>query len=92
MTGVRVSSSPASGDTYLLGKTIRVTLTFTHTVAEPNYSSQGIAVLANSLALNGGTIRSSSTRTNAELSHIRLNHNASHKVDWQRSPDGGPGS
>ena len=49
-------------------------------------------MLANSLALNGGTIRSASTKANAELSHIRLNHNASHKVDWQRSPDGGPGS
>ena len=34
------------------------TLTFTHTVVEPNYSTQGIAVLGNSLALNGGTIKS----------------------------------
>ena len=67
-------------------------LTFDHTVVEPNISRQGIAVLGNSLELNGGAIRSSSTQANAELSHIRLNHNASHKVDWQRSKDGGPGS
>ena len=125
VTGVRVSSSPASGDTYLLGETIHVTitfsqevdvtgtpqmkidmdpaewgeklasyatgggtdsLTFTHTVVQPNYSTQGIAVLANSLALNGGTIKSSATQADAELSHIRLEHNADHKVDWQRSP------
>ena len=125
VTGVEVSSSPASGDTYLLGETIRVTLTFseevdvtgaprlkidmdpahwgeklasyaggsgtasltfTHTVVQPNYSTQGIAVLANSLELNGGTIRSSASQTNAALSHIRLDHNDDHRVDWQRSP------
>ena len=125
VTGAEVTSSPMSGDTYLLGETIRVTLTFseevdvtgaprlkidmdpahwgeklasyasgsgttaltfTHTVVEPNYSTQGIAVLENSLELNGGSIRSSASQTDAALSHIRLNHNASHKVDWQRSP------
>ncbi|MDE2688446.1 MAG: SwmB domain-containing protein [Chloroflexota bacterium] len=125
VTGLQVTSSPASGDTYLLGETIRVTLTFseevdvtgaprlkidmdpahwgeklasyaggsgtasltfTHTVVQPNYSTQGIAVLANSLELNGGTIRSSASQTNAALSHIRLDHNDDHRVDWQRSP------
>ena len=124
VTGVEVSSSPTSEDTYLLGETIQVTLTFsekvtvtgaprlridmdpahwgekpasydsgsgtaditfTHTVVEPNYSTRGIAVLANSLELNGGTIRSSATQADADLSHIRLEHNASHKVDWQRA-------
>ena len=128
MTDVAVTSSPASGDTYLLGETIRVsvtfsesvdvdtaggtprlkidmdradwgqkwasyhsgsgtnTLTFTHTVVEPNYSTQGVAVLANSLELNGGTIRSSASQTAADLSHRERDHNASHKVDWQRTP------
>ncbi len=124
VTGVEVTSSPAPGDTYLLGETIRVTLTFsekvdvtgtpqlkidmdpahwgektasyhdgsgtasltfTHTVVEPNLSTQGIAVLADSLTLNGGSIRSSSSDTDAELSHIRLEHDADHKVDWQRT-------
>ena len=32
-------------------------LTFTHTVAEPNTSPRGIAVLANSLETGGGAIR-----------------------------------
>ena len=68
------------------------TLTFTHTVVEPNYSTQGIAVLGNSLALNGGTIKSSATQTNADLSHTNLAHNPKHKVDWQQSDDGGAGS
>ena len=119
-----VSSSPASGDTYKLGETISVTLTFSetvtvtgsprlkidmdpahwgekpasyasgtgttsitfsHTVVQPNYSTQGIAVLGDSLALNGGTIRSSATNANADLSHTNRNHDANHKVNWQLS-------
>ena len=124
VSGVEVSSTPASGDTYLLGETIRVTLafsetvnvtgsprltidmdpaawgekwasyesgggtaslTFTHTVVEPNYSTQGIAVLANTLELNGGAIRSASSETDAALAHTELAHDAMHRVDWQRT-------
>ena len=122
VTGVAISSTPRSGDTYGSGETIRVsvtfsqavnvsgaprlkikmdpnygekwaayesgsgttTLTFTHTVVEPNYSSQGIAVLANTLELNGGSIASASG-DNAGLAHTGLAHDASHKVDWQQS-------
>ena len=61
-------------------------LIFTHTVVEPNISTQGIAVLENSLELNGGTIQSSATQADADLSHTGLGHNAKHKVDWQLSP------
>ena len=121
-TGVAVSSSPAADDTYKLGETIRVrvtfdeavdvtgsprlqidmdpagwgeqwapyesgsgtaSLTFAHTVVEPNASTQGIAVLANSLALNGGTIRSTATEADAELAHAGLDHDPAHKVDWE---------
>ena len=121
VTGVAVTSAPASGDTYGLGETIRVTLTFSetvdvtgtprlkidmdpahwgqkwvnyesgsgttsltfaHQVVEPNESTQGIAVLANTLELNGGTIRSTAS-TDAVLSHVGLGHDANHKVDWQ---------
>ena len=57
-------------------------LTFAHTVVEPNYSTQGIAVLANTLALNGGTIRSAGG-TNAALGHTGLGHDSGHKVDWR---------
>ena len=60
-------------------------LTFAHTVVEPNLSRQGIAVLANTLALNGGTIRAADTRADAELGHSGLGHHASHKVDWRPS-------
>ena len=56
-------------------------LVFTHTVVEPNISTQGIAVLANTLALNGGTIRSDGLA--AQLAHTGLSHDASHKVDWE---------
>ena len=63
-------------------------LTFTHTVVEPNKSTQGIAVLANTLDLNGGTIKSVSSDTNADLSHRGLPHDSAHKVDWQQSASG----
>ena len=68
------------------------TLTFTHKVAEPNLSTQGIAVLADTLALNGGTIVSASGSVAADLAHAGLAHDANHKVDWRLSDDGGPGS
>ena len=125
VTDVAVSSDAGDDDTYLLGETIRITLTFsetvnvtgapqlkidmdpaewgekwtgyhsgsgtasltfTHTVVEPNISTQGIAVLADTLELNGGSIQSVSSQTDADLSHTGLAHDASHKVDWRRSP------
>ncbi|MDE2969718.1 MAG: fibronectin type III domain-containing protein, partial [Chloroflexota bacterium] len=58
-------------------------LTFAHTVVEPNYSTQGVAVLANSLALNGGSVTSVSSGTAAALSHAGLGHDPNHKVNWQ---------
>ena len=61
-------------------------LVFTHTVVEPNYSPQGIAVLADSLSLAGGTIQSVSSQADADLAHTGLGHDSDHKVDWQQSP------
>ena len=61
-------------------------LTFAYTVVEPNYSSQGIAVLANSLELNGGTIKSAASQVEAGLSHVGKGHDPAHKVDWQLPP------
>ena len=99
VTGVAVVSDAGGDDTYAIGETIRVqvtfgetvsvdtsggtprlrirmdprwgefwaayesgggteALTFAYTVAEPNTSPPGIAVLANTLQLNGGAIRS----------------------------------
>ncbi len=60
-------------------------LTFTHTVVEPNISTQGIAVLADTLELNGGSIQSAASQADAGLSHAGLDHDAEHKVDWRRS-------
>ncbi len=54
-------------------------LIFAHTVVDPNISSVGIAVLENTLELNGGTIRAGSA--NALLGHSGLAHDAGHKVD-----------
>ena len=124
-TGVAVSSGPRAGDTYGLGETIRVrvtfseavdvtgsprlqidmdpagwgekwaayesgdgtdSLTFAYEVVEPNASTQGIAVLADTLELNGGAIRSAGTEADAELGHDGLDHDPDHKVDWQVEP------
>ena len=59
------------------------TLTFAHTVVEPNYSTGGIAVLANTLELNGGAIRSAASGADAALGHTGLDHNPNHRVDWR---------
>ena len=59
-------------------------LTFVHTVVEPNTSSQGIAVLAQTLDLNGGAIRTTVAQTDAHLLHAGLGHGPDHKVDWRR--------
>ena len=61
-------------------------LTFVHTVVEPNLSTAGVAVLADTLALGGGTIRSAATQMDAELSHDGLGHDPAHKVDWRLAP------
>ena len=58
---------------------------FAHTVVEPNFSSQGIAVLADTLELNGGTIKSASSQVDADLSHDGKAHDPAHQVNWQLS-------
>ena len=55
------------------------TLTFAYTVVSPNVSTQGIAVLQNTLELNGGTIKSGSV--DATLTHTGEGHNSDHQVD-----------
>ena len=59
-------------------------------VAAPNHSPQGIAVLADSLELNGGAIASAATRAAAGLGHAGLGHDPAHKVDHRVAPDGAP--
>ena len=61
-------------------------LVFAHEVVEPNYSTRGVAVLADTLALNGGSIRSAASGAEASLTHAGLPHDAAHKVDWRLSP------
>ena len=125
VTGVAVVSDAGDDDTYGLGDTIQVqvtfdepvdvtgsprlkikmdprwgefwagyesgngtnALTFAYTVAEPNTAPTGIAVLANTLELNGGTIRSGGA--DADLAHTGLGHDPNHKVDWRTEPEGG---
>ena len=65
-------------------------LVFAYTVAEPDRSTQGIAVLENTLELNGGTMRSKATQTDASLLNAGLGHDPDHKVDWQKREAGAP--
>ena len=62
-------------------------LIFAHAVVEPNYSTRGVAVLANTLELNGGTIRADGA--DAILAHDGRDHDADHKVNWQTPSDSG---
>ena len=61
-------------------------VSFAHTVVEPNFSSRGVAVLANSLELDGGSIRSAASQADADLSHPGRGHDPQHRVDWRLSP------
>ena len=132
VSSVELTSDAATDQTYTIGETIRVTLTFSYavgvdatggkprlkidlgpatggerwaeyaegsgttqlvfayTVTEPDLSTRGIAVLRNSLELNGGTMRSTATRTDASLGHSGRAHDPDHKVDWQRREPGSP--
>ena len=63
------------------------TLVFVHEVVEPNVSTEGVAVLADTLILDGGTIRSTETQAGAALGHAGLAHDPAHKVDWRLAPD-----
>ena len=56
-------------------------LTFVHVVVWPNHAPRGIAVLANTLELNGGTIKSVANQANAALEHAGLGHDPDHLVD-----------
>ena len=122
VTGVSVVSRPNTGNTYGLGETIQVRLTFAeavtvdtsggaprlqvkmaqtfgekwanyaagsgtttlrfdYEVVSMNRSQTGIAVLENTLELNGGTIKSTASEVAASLAHAGLPHDTGHMVD-----------
>ena len=58
------------------------TLEFAYTVVEGDLSAHGVAVLPNTLELNGGTVRSASAITveDSRLAHAGLDHDPNHKV------------
>ena len=63
-------------------------LTFSHEVASPDLSTDGVAVVADSLELNGGSVASAASGAAAALSHRGLAHNPSHPVDGSQPADG----
>ncbi len=85
---LKIGMDPAHGGqkwAVYKGGSGKASLNFVHVVVEPNISTQGIAVLSNTLELNGGTIRSVSSGDDADLAHAGLAHDPNHKVDWRRS-------
>ena len=66
------------------------TLVFDYTVAEPDRSTRGVAVLRDTLDLNGGTIRSTATQKDTHRWYSGLDYDQEHMVDWRRSAPGVP--
>ncbi|MYE13244.1 MAG: hypothetical protein F4X99_16650, partial [Gammaproteobacteria bacterium] len=63
-------------------------LTFAYEVVTPNRSTEGVAVLQNTLELNGGTIKDAADATiDASLAHTGLPHNTAHLVESSLEPD-----
>ena len=80
---LKIKLDPSSGEfwaNYESGSGTKQ-LTFAYRVVSPNMSTQGIAVLENTLQLNGGVIESTSTKAAATLDHGELAHDANHKVN-----------
>ena len=82
---LKIDLDPATGGekwaNYASGSGARV-LEFTYTVAVEDVSGAGVAVLENTLALNGGTIRGAppGSADNARLAHEGLRHNSAHRI------------
>ena len=81
--GISLGGTAARSAPYIRGSgTTEVWFAYTLTAADGSHSS--MAVTANSLALNGGTIRSAATSVDADLSH------AGNTVTGPRSQNSGP--
>ena len=82
---LKIDLDPATGGErwadYSAGSGTRM-LEFSYTVADGDSAGQGVAVPANTLELNGGTIRAAWARgvEDARLGHAGLRHNPAHRV------------
>ena len=90
---LRIKLDPAYGEKWAdySGGSGTATLTFAYTVAEPDRSTRGVAVLRDTLDLNGGVIQSVTTpQKDAHQWYPGRDHDAGHMVDWRRSDPGVP--
>ena len=78
---VDVGGTPKAAE-YASSSGDNTALAFTYTVEEGDEDTDGIAIAAGTLALNGGTINSGTTP--ATLTHAAVAADASHKVDGVR--------
>ena len=73
----------------LRGRSGTAALTLAHTVAAADVSTGGVTVVADSLELDGGTIRSSASGQEADLSHAVLAADPAHNADGRIEPSSG---
>ena len=66
------------------GSVTGAAVTFSYTVADGDSDGDGVSIDANSLSLNGGTIKDSTDDTDAVLNHRAVAANVGHKVDASR--------
>ena len=66
------------------GSVTGAAVTFSYTVADGDSDGDGVSIDANSLSLNGGTIKDSTDDRDAVLNHKAVAANAGHKVDASR--------
>ena len=79
-TSAATRARASAGRTYEAGSGTE-TLTFAWTAAAADESAAGVAVLADTLELNGGTIVSAATQADVALGHPGRDADPAHKVD-----------
>ena len=89
---LKIKMGPSHGEKWAdyAGGSGTTMLTFNYTVVEPDRSNAGVAVLRDTLGLNGGAVRSAATQKDAHLWYPGLDHDWNHQVDWRRSGPGIP--
>ena len=65
------------------------TLLFKYTVVQPNYSPKGIAIVKNSIELNGSRLVYGTGNEDADINNPGLDHQTGHKINWQNQPIAG---
>ena len=85
---IKIKMDPRYGEKIANYKNPNTTtyLQFDYVVKEPNFSPKGIAIIGDSLNLNGGTVRRGTSNQNS-IAFPHVLHDPNHKVDWRLPSD-----